>query len=745
MRKSNIFICLISFIISINASSQLANDSQFTLDIKKSIDNIKVDGKLDEATWQNASVAKNFRQNFPYDTSAAQMQSQIKVSYDKDNLYIGAVCYQPKKYVVQSLRRDFPNGSSDIFFMMIDPFRDKLNGFYFAVSPFGVQKEALISNGNEMSIDWDNKWYCEATQLEDRYIIEIAIPFKTLRYKADLKEWNINFARNNLLVNERSTWASVGRNFRPMDLNFCGKLIWDEAPPVPTTNVSIIPYTTANGSKDFIANTKTISGLEAGMDAKIAITPSLNLDLTVNPDFAQVEVDRQVINLSRFELFFQERRQFFLENSDLFNSFGNSNINPFFSRRIGLGRNTNNGQNVRVPIIAGARISGRINKDWRVGLLNMQTAKSDEFGLPATNFSVAAIQRRIGKRNNLGLIFVNKDELNSKQSEHRYNRILGLDYNIASPDGKYQGKTFYHQMFQPINNTEQYAMGASIFITNPFYFVDAGFENVGINYRTDVGFTPRNGYIRNNGTFNKIFYPKGNASKKINNWRIGPDYDMVYGKTNNLITDLDAGLFFRVSFQNSAELSGALIRMDYTYLFSDFDPTNTGGLKLPARSSYQYFSNRIGFRSNQRNNFYFTINARFGNYFNGKITQLQTSWSYRWQPWGIFSVDANYTSIRLPKPYNTADLWLIGPRTELSFSKSVFFNLFLQYNNQVNNFNINGRFQWRFKPASDFFIVYTDNYFATDDMNILVNNRGVNAFQVKNRAIVAKLTYWFNL
>lgn len=745
MRKSNIFICFISSIISINATSQLANDSKFTINIKKSIGNIKIDGKLDEATWQIASVAKDFQQNFPYDTSAAQMQSQIRVTYDKDNLYIGAICFQPKKYVVQSLRRDYPNGSSDIFFMTIDPFRDKLNGFYFAVSPFGVQKEGLISNGTELNIDWDNKWYCEATQLEDRYIVEIAIPFKTLRYKANMKEWNINFARNNLLVNERSTWAPIGRNFRPLDLNFCGKLIWDDAPPVPTANISIIPYTIANSSKDFIANTPTVTGLDAGMDAKVAITPSINLDLTLNPDFAQVEVDKQVTNLSRFELFFQERRQFFLENSDLFNSFGTNNINPFFSRRIGLGRNTNNGQNVRVPIIAGARISGRLNKDWRIGYLNMQTAKSDEFGLPATNFSVAAIQRRIGKRNNIGLIFVNKDELNNKQSDYRYNRIIGLDYNIASSTGKYQGKAFFHQMFQPININEQYAMGASIFITNPFYSFDGGFENVGINYRTEAGFTPRNGYIRNKGTFNRIFYTKGSSSKKINNWRIGPDYDMVYGKTNNLITDFDAGLFFKVAFQNSAELTGALIRMDYTYLFSDFDPTNTGGQKLPAGSSYRYFSNRFGFKSNQRNNFYFNINTRIGNYFNGKITELQTSWSYRWQPWGIFSVDANYTSIRLPKPYNTADLWLIGPRAELSFSKSVFFNLFLQYNNQVNNININGRFQWRFKPASDFFIVYTDNYFATDDMNILVNNRGVNALQVKNRAIVAKLTYWFNL
>jgi hypothetical protein len=231
----------------------------------------------------------------------------------------------------------------------------------------------------------------------------------------------------------------------------------------------------------------------------------------------------------------------------------------------------------------------------------------------------------------------------------------------------------------------------------------------------------------------------------MNNWRIGPDYDIIYGQSNKLITDWDAGIFFRVAFQNSAEIFGALARMDYTYLFSPFDPTNTGGQQLAAGQAYQYFSNRLGFNSNQRRNFFVNINTRFGQYFNGTINQIQTTWNYRWQPWGVISATINYTGIRLPYPFNNADLWVIGPRAELAFNKSVFFNLFLQYNNQVNNLNINARFQWRFKPVSDFFIVYTDNYFANDDINTIVNNRSVKAFQVKNRAIVAKLTYWFNL
>jgi len=740
------FFIIVLSLLKLNFTvAQSTNDEAFQLSINKTTSAIKVDGKLDEPVWQNTKSISNFKQNFPFDTSMANMQTRVAVCYDDNFLYIAAICYQPKKYIVQGLRRDYPNGTSDIFFMGIDPFKDKLNGFYFAVSPFGVQKEGLIFNGNELSIDWDNKWYCETEQYEDRYTVEVAIPFKTLRYKAGSKEWNINFARNNLLMNERSSWAPVGRNFRLFDLNFCGRLNWDAPPPIPGSNISIIPYASGAANKDFINNTSTNSDLQAGMDAKIALTPSLNLDFTLNPDFAQVEVDRQVTNLSRFELFFPERRQFFLENSDLFGSFGFDNINPFFSRRIGLGSNVNNGQNVKVPIIAGLRLSGRLNKDWRIGFLNMQTAKSDAFGLPATNFSVAAVQRRIGIRNNIGFIVVNKDELNNKNSLNRFNRIFGIDYNMASSDGKWQGKLFYHHMVQPENVAGQYAAAGSIFYNTPNLNLEVNVEDIGVAYKAEVGFVPRNGYVRNSATANYVFFPKGQINKWINNWRIGPDYDVIYGKNNKLVTDWDAGIFFRVGFQNSAEISGALARIDYTYLFSPFDPTNTGGQQLAAGQAYRYFSNRISFLSNQRKKFFTNINGRFGQYFNGYINQLQTTWSYRWQPWGIISVTANYTGIKLPQPFNNADLWVIGPRAELAFTKSIFFNLFLQYNNQVNNLNMNARFQWRFKPVSDIFIVYTDNYFATDDINTLVNNRSVQAFQVKNRAIVAKFTYWFNL
>jgi hypothetical protein len=736
-----------SFFLTIQAQNNADYSKNYQLNIKKASSTIKIDGLLTEAVWKNLEMKTDFQQNFPFDTSKAIMQTEVYTTFDENNLYIAAICYQPKKYVVQSLKRDFGNASSDAFFVLIDPFKDKLNGFYFGVTPLGVQKEGLIFNGNDLSADWDNKWFSEATQHEDRYIVEIAIPFKTLRYKLNDQnpnEWNINFCRNNLLINEKSSWAPIGRNFRMVDINFNGQLNWDDAPPKPGSNTVIIPFITGGSNKNFITNSPVKQDFAVGFDAKVALNSSLNLDLTVNPDFAQVEVDRQITNLSRFEISFPERRQFFLENRDLFGSFGTENVNPFFSRRIGLGRNENNGQNVKVPIIAGARMSGRINANWRVGLLNMQTAKSEEFGLPATNFTVAAVQRRIGTRNNLGFIFVNKDELNNKASLKRFNRVAGLDYNLANKSGKLSGKTFLHKTFTPIALKGQFAMGSSLRYNSLNFSFDNSLLNVGKNYIADVGFVTRNAYYRNEGQLSFIFFPKGNLKKKINNFRIGPEFDIFYGKNDKRITDLDGEIEFRIAFQNSAEFSGALISYNYTFLFNAFDPTNTNGVKLPAGTSYAYYSNRFNYRSNQRNPFFISLNSRFGQYFNGRIGQHQTTISYRLQPLGIFSLDINYTKINLPSPYNDAELWLVGPRAELSFSKSVFFNAFLQYNQQVNNFNLNARLQWRFKPMSDFFLVYTDNYFAFSDDKTIINNLPVQGFQNKNRAIVAKFTYWFN-
>ena len=246
------FVCFL-IVFGLFSKAQTSNETNFKFTIAPATGPIVVDGKLNEAAWANISEIAPFNQNFPYDTGMAIHQTRVKVTQDKNFLYIAAVCYQ-KKYVVRSLRRDFENSSTDIFTVLIDPFRDKLNGFYFAVSPYGVQKEQLIYNSNETNINWDNKWYSNVTRYDDRFEVEMAIPFKTLRYKTTegINTWNINFIRNNLYDNEKSCWAKIPRNFRLLDISFNGSMEWKQPPPKPGTNISLIPFIAGENKRDFV-------------------------------------------------------------------------------------------------------------------------------------------------------------------------------------------------------------------------------------------------------------------------------------------------------------------------------------------------------------------------------------------------------------------------------------------------------------------------------------------------------------
>ena len=776
-----IYLFLLGNLLFFQNSFAQNTDEKYVTHIKETKIPIKIDGVLDEATWKNAETIKDFYQNRPYDSSFAKIKTEVKLLFDDNFIYVAAVCFQDRKtYTTASLKRDFMGGSSDVFVMNFDTFKDKLNGFQFAVNPYNVQREGLVTEGSNISSFWDNIWFSEVKNYDDRWEIEVAIPFKSIRYKPTEGEnsWRINFGRNCLQCNEISTWVPVPRNFPPTTLAFSGLMIWEEAPPKPGANIVLIPYLSGGISQDFpraendlktLPTTNNLTG-GIGLDAKIAVTPSLNLDLTINPDFSQVEVDNQVTNLSRFELFFPERRQFFLENSDLFGQFGFPNTRPFFSRRIGITRNPNTGLGEKVPILAGARLSGKLNNNWRIGLLNMQTEKVN-FGndnyLPAANYTVAILQRKLFKRSTLGAIFVNKNNFLESFTETQkdkffkgyqdnsttiintnYNRIAGLEFNYYSPDNKWDSETYYHHSFTP--GFEKDAGSFAHFMGHHSKHLEANvaYQRVGENFRADVGFVPRRG-IQNVFRFGGImFNPKSpKISKYINLYGISTMGNDTYDLNGN---DLDhsTDLKFYITSPSSSQYYVGYV-WNYTYLFGEFDATNANYNPNPDKyrnvvplpvGEYRYKYFTAGFFTSQRNNIFGQLNINSGEYFNGKGTIIDGVMSYRWQPHGVFSLAYSYSKLDLPKPYNSAEYWLLGPKAELSFSRNVSFSAFFQYNTQTNNVNINSRFQWRFRPVSDFFLVYTDNYFAE-----AIPNYFVNSFAPKNRALVLKFTYWLNV
>ncbi len=239
-----------------------------------------------------------------------------------------------------------------------DPYDDHTNGFYFAITPFNVQEEGTVygggTNGDSFNGSWDNKWYSEVRRYGDRWVAEMAIPFKSFRYN-HVENWNMTFVRNDLKHNQISSWIFTPIQFSPASFSYTGKLKWEDAAPHVGANVSVIPYMAGSSSQNAENKVPTNSTMTGGLDAKVAVTPSINLDLTVNPDFSNVEVDRQVINLTRFEYQFPERRTFFLENSDLFSTPGYPPTRPFFSRRIGLAKDSSgNLQKVAISYRIGA-------------------------------------------------------------------------------------------------------------------------------------------------------------------------------------------------------------------------------------------------------------------------------------------------------------------------------------------------------------------------------------------------------
>ncbi len=735
-----LFLFVINPFASISQTAIFVKNDRGTTEVPfakaaKTATKIIIDGNIDEQAWFEGVSANNFWQMFPTDSVMAEFQTEIFFTYDDENFYVAAKCYaRSDQYVVPSLRRDFRAGGSDNLTFLFDTFNDQTNAFFFGANPAGVLREGLISNGGsgreDFSESWDNRWEGESKIHDGYWACEMAIPFKTIRFQEGSMKWRFNAYRFDTQLNERSTWFRIPQNQFITNLAFMGNLNWENPLQKPGKNLVVIPYVSADLSRDFETDATNYSGnFSIGGDAKVAITSGLNLDLTVNPDFSQVEVDRQVTNLQRFEVFFPERRQFFLENADLFGSFGDTRINPFFSRRIGVAEDTSTDLTIQNPIYFGARLSGKLNENWRLGLLNMQTADDEENDLPSFNYIVAALQRKVFARSNIGAIFVNKQTFSDRDSEtyNRYNRIVGLDYNLGTIDNTWSGKTYFHKAITPEDVDKKFAHGAELDYRVRQFSIRWKHSWVGDGYNPEVGFVPRKDFFQMRPEARLFFYP--NNDKVVQHGPVVQAFWLYTPGYGN--TDHEVRFRWEVRMRDNTNIE-AEIKNEYTFLFDDFDPTRKEDYYLPAGTSYSYTNFSLRYSSNRTKPFSFRIEPRFGEFFNGNRIGVRGDFTYRFQPFGNIALNYNVNRISLAEPFETAYLYLVGPRIDLTFTKKLFLTTFVQYNSQIDNLNINARFQWRFKPVSDFFIVYTDNYFPED-------------FSVKNRAIVAKFTYWLNM
>ena len=739
--KRILFLLLvgITHIQSVCAQDFLNQGATNSIKAKYTTESIELDGELNEAFWETTNPSGNFWQYFPSDSITANYQTKIQIAYNETTLFIGLRAESKNNdFVVTSLKRDFSGVRNDNVTILFDTFNDGTNAFGFGITPYGVRREFLVSSGGSSrenyNFSWDVKWQGESKIYDTYYTAEIAIPFTSLKFKEGAKKWQVRAYRFNLQSNETSTMARVPQTQLLGTLAFMDALLFEKPLGRSRTPLTIIPYVNALATRDFEGATKDTELLVGG-DAKIAIGDGLNLDLSLNPDFSNVEVDDIFTNLTRFELRLPERRQFFIDNSDLFGSFGNffNEARPFFSRRIGLARNAE-GNLIQNDIIAGARLSGKLNESWRLGFLNIQTAEDKANQIASNNNSMIALQKKVGRRSTIGAFMVNRErfkEYDFSNPEDRYNRVFGVDYNLASADNSWTGRYYLHKSLNP--DDKKGNLSAQVIHTynkNNWVFIN-DWVYVDKDFTADLGFVPRNGIFKMGNMAQRFFLPKNRSVINRNNVQLlflnyfKPDLEFK-------LSDYLLRARWEMEFTNNASITTNLTNQ-YIFLTDDFDPTRTdGGTPLPGNRGYTFNQATINFRSNNTNLLTYSINASAGEFYNGNRLSVGGSLAYRWQPWGQFSINVNYDGIDLPAPYESADYWLITPRMDVTFNKTLFFTALAQYSNQRENFGINARLQWRFAPLSDLFLVYNDNY---DTQN----------FAPRFRSINLKLTYWLNL
>lgn len=679
---------------------------------------IVIDGNLDEPEWTQAQPAKDFIQTDPSMGEPATEPTEVRVLYDDKNLYIGVYCFDSagdKELIITDMRRDFRPRDNDHFSMVFDTFDDNRNGFIFGTNPSGAQRDGQVGgDGAQISFDWDGIWDVKTKTTESGWQIEMVIPFTTLRFRElHTQVWGVNFGRRIRRKNESTNWSPIPRPHTTSRVSFAGTLEGLNGIG-QGRNLYFKPYLSApvvrqvDDDVDFVP--------EAGLDVKYALSSGLTLDLTVNTDFAQIEADEQQINLTRFSLFFPEKREFFLENASIF-QFGKSarrfgpassrDVIPFFTRRIGISR----GQ--LVPILVGARVSGKAGH-YTLGILSMQT---DEFeDIPSANFTVGRLRGDLFRNSDIGVIFVNKQE-----SDGEFNRTYGFDANL---------KFFNYLDVVPFilktdtsaKEGEDTAANISVSWTDPFWDIQAEYLSIEENFNPEVGFVPRTGIRKSRGRFSIKPRP-GERIPSIRQFQ--PSVEMNYiTNQENMLETRTLKSAFSIQFENNSNL-----RFTHTARFERLDePFEIRSEQEIPIGDYQFNDFEVSYNGDRSRMISANAGLQTGDFFDGDKDSYRLG--LRFQPSHHFEVNVSWEhdDVELPSGDFTTDL----ATTSLlySFSTKMFLNALIQYNSTVHEIESNIRFNWIYKPLSDLFLVY--------------NERRTTAGEVVERALIAKLTYIFN-
>ena len=721
-------------------NSNIAHEDKRILAVFIEEKSIVIDGELDESQWNLAKPGKDFVQSEPYSGKPASEPTEVRLLYDRENLYVGVHCFDSegkKKLFVKDLSRDFSGSSStDMFQIVFDTFDDNRNGFAFGTNPKGAKRDIQVGgDGLSFNLDWDGVWSVKAKITDQGWQAEFSIPFTTLRFhNSENQVWGVNFYRTIRRNNERTYWAPIPRPYYLYRVSMAGTLEGIKGIR-QGRNLSIKPYVSTpvlrreEDDWDFMP--------EAGIDAKYGVTSGLTLDLTFNTEFSQVEADDAQINFTRFSLFFPEKREFFLENREVF-EFGNPGFRgfsggrrigrsslyrprnaliPFFSRRIGISE-----KGELIPILGGSRLTGR-SGPYRLGFISMQT---DEFqDTPSTNFSVARLRRDLFKGSDIGVLLVNKHQRNGQ-----FNRTYGTDANFRFFN-RLDLSSYILNTDTPGIVDKDMAGFLRVAWRDHLLGMETSYVSIEENFNAEVGFVKRGGFDREKGVGEAMrkssgeFFltprPEGRIPW-VREFRPSITVDYITDE-HNMLESREVHGRFSVQFNDNSFFSlgrrstfERLVEVDEI-----LDKTLTPG-------DYQFSETAASFTTDRRRTLSGSVNWSDGDFYDGKRTSHGVGLGL--SPNAQFRLNVFWDHAYLDFPTTNFSTELVSTQIAYSFTTNMFLNGLIQYSSHRGLVSSNFRFNLIHKPMSDFFLVYNEQRSRNGD--------------VIDRALIAKLTYLFS-
>jgi hypothetical protein len=688
----------------------------------------RIDGVLDEAVWQLATPVDGFTQQEPLEGQPASDRTEVRILYDSRNIYIAVRAFASEPVVATEMRRDADRlFDEDNFQVIFDTFHDSRNGYMFLTTPLGAKLEQQIFDEGEgggrgttanVNRNWDGVWDAAARITDEGWTAELMIPVSTVRFVPTQPVWGVNFMRHIRRRNELVYWSPIPKAYSLTRVSLAGELRGLDGLS-RGLDLKLKPFLLA-GVRHTAASATTATTRwprDIGLDARYGVTAGLNLDVTINTDFAQVEVDEQQVNLTRFGLFFPEKRDFFLENSNLFtmgtgSSFTSTPVQTdlFFSRRIGL---SDSGQ--PVPILGGARLTGKVGAN-SIAVLDIQTERA--FDKPGDNFFVGRYSRDILRRSRVGALFINKESLDG--SAH-FNRTMGIDGNFAI-GRSLQVNSFLARTETPGLDGKDLAFYGRVAYRDPNWNLWLNYLDVQDNFNAEAGFVQRRGIRTTKAYFSPTPRPKGGAIKLME-----PMYVLTYttDQSNRMVgrlhhymvgTTLRDDSFINVIFQQNLDVLDQPFRI-------------RPGVTIPT-GTYRMHEWTLTYNTSPGRRFYQRFSFSPNEFYDG--TRRQTQLAVGARATSQLSAELQYNRNDVDMPWGAFLINLTTLRVDYTFSPRMTIRSLTQYNSATNEISNNIRFNLIHRPGSDLYVVYNE-----------LRQTGLpsDLFAQKDRQLIVKVNY----